>query len=49
MGIGNLGVLTAITISIAGIIITVAVAGKRTIMGASSGLGAAAKALANFA
>ena len=45
----NLGVLTAIAISIAGIITTVVVAGKKTIMGASSGLGAAGKALAKFA
>jgi hypothetical protein len=45
----NLGVLTAIAISIAGIITTVVVAGKKTIMGASRELGAAGKALAKFA
>ncbi|CAB4013324.1 Hypothetical predicted protein [Paramuricea clavata] len=45
----NLGVLTAIAISIAGIITTVVVAGKKTIMGASSGLGAAGKALGKLA
>jgi predicted nucleic acid-binding Zn-ribbon protein len=45
----NMGVLTAIAISIAGIITTVVVAGKKTIMGASNGLGAAEKALAKFA
>ena len=45
----NLGVLTAIAISIAGIITTVVVAGKKTIMGAFNGLGPAGKALAKFA
>ena len=45
----NLGALPAIAISIAGIITTVVVAGKKTIMGASSGLGAVGKALAKFA
>ncbi|CAB4026900.1 Hypothetical predicted protein [Paramuricea clavata] len=45
----NLGVLTAIAISIAGIITTVVVAGKKTTMGAFNGLGAAGKALAKLA
>ena len=45
----NVSVLTAIAISIAGIITTVVLAGKKTIMGASSGLEAAGKALAKFA
>ena len=45
----NLSALAAIAISIAGIITTVVVAGKKTIMGASSGLGAIGKALAKFA
>jgi hypothetical protein len=45
----NMGALAAIAISIAGIITTVVVAGKKAIMGASSGLGAAGKALAKFA
>ena len=45
----NLGALTAIAISIAGIITTVVVAGKKTIIGASKGLGAVGKALAGLA
>jgi hypothetical protein len=45
----NLGVLSAIAISIAGIITTVVVAGKKTIVGASKGLGAVGKALAGLA
>jgi hypothetical protein len=45
----NLGALTAIAISIAGIITTVVVAGKKTIVGASKGLGAVGKALAGLA
>jgi hypothetical protein len=45
----NLGALTAIAISIAGIITTVVVAGKKTIVGASKGLGALGKALAGLA
>jgi hypothetical protein len=43
------GALAAIAISIAGIITTVVVAGKKTITGAPNGLGAAGKALAKFA
>ena len=45
----NLGALAAIAISIAGIITTVVVAGKKTIVGASKGLGAVGKALAGLA
>jgi hypothetical protein len=45
----NLGAIAAITISIAGIITTVVVAGKKTIVGASKGLGAVGKALAGLA
>ena len=45
----NMGPLAAIAISIAGIITTVVVAGKKTITGAANGLGAAGKALAKFA
>jgi hypothetical protein len=45
----NMGALAAIAISIAGIITTVVVAGKKTITGAANGLGAAGKALAKFA
>jgi hypothetical protein len=45
----NLGALAAIAISIAGIITTVVVAGKATIVGASKGLGAVGKALAGLA
>ena len=44
----NLGVISAIAISIAGIITTVVVAGKKTIVGASKGLGAVGKALAGL-
>jgi hypothetical protein len=40
----NLGALTTISISIAGIITTVVVAGKKTIVGASKGLGVVGKA-----
>ncbi|CAB3984361.1 Hypothetical predicted protein [Paramuricea clavata] len=43
----NLGALAAIAVS--GIITTVVVAGKKTIVGASKGLGAVGKALANLA
>ncbi|CAB4018045.1 Hypothetical predicted protein, partial [Paramuricea clavata] len=46
---GNMGTVAAITISIAGIITTVVVAGKKAITGAANGLGAAGKALAKFA
>jgi hypothetical protein len=46
---GKLGALAAIAISIAGIITTVVVAGKKTSTGAANGLGAAEKALAKFA
>ena len=45
----NMGALAAITISIAGIITTVMMAGKKTITGAANGLGAAGKALEKFA
>jgi hypothetical protein len=45
----NLGAIAAITISIAGIITTVVVAGKKAIVGASKGLGAVGKALAGLA
>ena len=45
----NLGVITAISISIAGIITTVVVARKKAIVGASKGLGAVGKALAELA
>ena len=45
----NLGALTAISISIAGIITTVVVAGKKAIVGASKGLGAVGKALDGLA
>ena len=45
----NLGVITAISISIAGIITTVVVAGKKAIVGACKGLGAVGKALAELA
>jgi hypothetical protein len=45
----NMGVLATNAISIAGIITTVIVAGKKTITGAANGLGAAGKALAKFA
>ena len=45
----NIGALAAIAISIAGIITTVVVARKKTIMGASKGLGAVGKALAGLA
>ena len=45
----NLGAIAAIAISIAGIITTVVVAGKKTIVGASKGLGAVGKALAGLA
>jgi hypothetical protein len=45
----NLGAIAAIAISIAGIITTVVVAGKKTIVGASKGLGAVGKALARLA
>ncbi|CAB4011946.1 Hypothetical predicted protein [Paramuricea clavata] len=45
----NLGALAAIAISIAGIITTIVVAGKTTIVGASKGLGAVGKALAGLA
>jgi hypothetical protein len=44
----NLGALAAIAISIAGIITTVVVAGKKTIVGAFKGLGAVGKALAGL-
>jgi hypothetical protein len=44
----NMGALAAIAISIAGIITTVVVAGKKTITRAANGLGAAGKALAKF-
>jgi threonine/homoserine efflux transporter RhtA len=40
-----MGSLAAIAISFAGIITTVVVAGKRTIVGAANGLGAAGKAI----
>jgi hypothetical protein len=43
-----MGSIAAIAISIAGIITTVVLAGKKTIMGASNGLSAAGKALAKF-
>jgi hypothetical protein len=45
----NLGALTAIAISIAGIITTGVVAGKKTIVRASKGLGAVGKALGGLA
>ena len=45
----NLGAIAAITISIAGIITTVVVAGKKAIVEASKGLGAVGKALAGLA
>ena len=45
----DMGALAAIAISIGGIITTVVVAGKKTIMGAVNGLGAAGKELAKFA
>ena len=45
----NMVPLAAIAISIAGIITTVVVAGKKTITGAANGLGAAGKALEKFA
>ena len=45
----HLGALAAIAISIAGIITTVVVAGKKTIIAASKGLGAVGKALAGLA
>jgi hypothetical protein len=45
----NLAAIAAIAISIAGIITTVVVAGKKTIVGASKGLGAVGKALAGLA
>jgi hypothetical protein len=45
----NMGALAAIAISIAGIITTVVVAGKKTITGAANGLGAAGIALAKVA
>ncbi|CAB4020653.1 Hypothetical predicted protein [Paramuricea clavata] len=45
----NLGAIAAIAISIAEIITTVVVAGKKTIVGASKGLGAVGKALAGLA
>ena len=45
----NLGAQADIAISIAGIIATVMVAGKKTIVGASNGLGAVGKALAGLA
>ena len=45
----NMEALAAIAISIAGIITTVVVAGKKTIMGAANGLGAVGKALEKFA
>ena len=45
----NMRALAAIAISIARIITTVVVAGKKTITGAANGLGAAGKALAMFA
>jgi hypothetical protein len=41
--------LAPIAISIAGIITTTVVAGKKTVMGAANGLGAVGKALAKFA
>ncbi|CAB3995061.1 Hypothetical predicted protein [Paramuricea clavata] len=44
----NMWAVAAIAISIAGIITTVVVAGKKTITGAANGLGAAEKALAKF-
>ena len=44
----NLGAIAAIAISIAGIITTVVVAGKKAIVGASKGLGAVGKALAGL-
>jgi hypothetical protein len=49
MGKGKIGALAGIAISIAGIITTVVVAGKKTIVGASKGLGAVGKALAGLA
>ncbi|CAB4023219.1 Hypothetical predicted protein [Paramuricea clavata] len=45
----NMGVLAAITISIAGIITTVVVAGKRSIVAAFKDLGTVGKAKAMFA
>ncbi|CAB3996257.1 integrase core domain-containing [Paramuricea clavata] len=45
----NLGVLSAIAISIAGIITTVVVAGKKTLVGAARGVGEVGKALAKVA
>ncbi|CAB4008214.1 Hypothetical predicted protein [Paramuricea clavata] len=45
----NLGVLSAIAISIAGIITTVVVAGKKTLVDAAKGVGAVGKALAKVA
>jgi hypothetical protein len=45
----NLGAIAAINISIAGIITTVVVAGKKTIVGASKVLGAVGKALPGLA
>ncbi|CAB4029845.1 Hypothetical predicted protein [Paramuricea clavata] len=44
-----MGALAAIAISIAGIIATVVVAGKKTITGEANGLGAAGKEFAKFA
>ncbi|CAB4019675.1 Hypothetical predicted protein [Paramuricea clavata] len=45
----NLDALTAIAISVAGIITTIVLAGKKTIVRASKGLGAVGKALAGLA
>ncbi|CAB4004636.1 Hypothetical predicted protein [Paramuricea clavata] len=45
----NLGVLSAIAISIAGIITTVVVAGKKTLVGAAKGVGEVGKALGKIA
>ncbi|CAB4031816.1 Hypothetical predicted protein [Paramuricea clavata] len=45
----NLGVLSAIAISIAGIITTVVVAGKKTLVGTAKGLGEVGKGLAKVA
>ncbi|CAB4016851.1 Hypothetical predicted protein [Paramuricea clavata] len=45
----NLGVLSVIAISIAGIITTVVVAGKKTLVGTAKGLGEVGKALAKVA
>ncbi|CAB3977330.1 integrase core domain-containing [Paramuricea clavata] len=45
----NLGILSAIAISVAGIITTVVVAGKKTLVGTAKGLGEVGKALAKVA